>query len=265
MDEIEVDEGVTAVQTAHDEAMEAFLRIFATEADDMAKISPAETRHIAMLIYPGMFALDMVGPLSVLQGLMNTQVHQLWKTTEPVKAGALTIVPTGTLADCPEQLEVLLIPGGSAGTLAAMQDAELLTFVKEAASRARYVTSVCTGSLILGAAGLLKGYRATTHWAALDVLAAFGAEPVQARYVEDGNRMTAAGVSAGIDFALALAAKIAGEPYARGLQLDIEYDPAPPFAAGSPDGAGEEIAGAMRLMYAPLIEAMQTAAAHPAS
>lgn len=241
-------------------AVQAYLQTFVTDDFDMTAIAPTETRHIVMLIYPGMFALDMVGPLSVLQGLVNTNVYQVWKDTDPVKCGALTIVPTGTLADLPDEIEVLLVPGGSTGTLNAIRDPALIAFVQKAAARANYVTSVCTGSLILGAAGLLEGKRATTHWAAMDVLPAFGATPVEARYVEDGNVITAAGVSAGIDFALALTAKIAGEPFARSIQLDIEYDPAPPFDAGSRAGAGAKIGDALAKLYAPLMAEMRQVA-----
>ncbi len=253
---------VTITQTpeakaAHEAAMARFLHTFAPGEAEKAALQPAETRHIAMVIYPGMFPLDMVGPLSVLGGLGNTKIHLLWKNSDPVKAGAMTIVPTGTFDDCPTELEVLLVPGGSAGTLAAMQDEDVLTFVKKAASNTKYITSVCTGSLILGTAGLLHGRRATTHWAALDVLTQFGAQAVQERFVEDGPVITAAGVSAGIDFALYLAAKIAGEGYAQMLQLDIEYDPAPPFNAGTPAGAGPTIYETAATMYTPLIEAMK--------
>lgn len=243
--------------------MTDFLRAFVQDEAQIAAINPPERRHIVMLVYPGMFPLDMVGPQAVFQGLMNTTIHQLWKTADPVKAGALTIVPTGTLAECPDEIELLFVPGGSKGTLTMMQDEAVLDFVREAASRAKYITSVCTGSLILAAAGLLDGYQATTHWAALDVLPNFGATAVKARYVEDRNRITAAGVSAGIDFALMLLSKITGEPYARAVQLDIEYDPQPPFAAGTPEGAGEAVYGAMREMYQPLMAAMAAVAAEP--
>ncbi len=241
---------------------EEYLNLFVTEKFSMTDIAPAETRHVVMLVYPGMFALDMVGPLAVLQGLVNTKVHQLWKSADSINCTGLTIVPTGTFDNLPEKIEVLLIPGGSKGTLEAMRDPDIVAFVQTAATRAKYVTSVCTGSLLLGVAGLLEGKRATTHWSAMDVLPKFGATPVAARYVEDGNVMTAAGVSAGIDFALALATKMVGEPYARGLQLDIEYDPAPPFNAGSPAGAGAAIADGMARLYAPLMAEMSQVAMH---
>ncbi|MGB1251368.1 MAG: DJ-1/PfpI family protein [Candidatus Promineifilaceae bacterium] len=242
------------------DAESRFLEIVAPDAASMAAVNPSEPRHVVMLAYPGMFALDMVGPLAVLGGLRNTTLHQLWKSAEAIQAGKLAIVPTGTLEDCPEKIDVLLVPGGTSGTLNLMKDPDILAFVRDAAARSRYVTSVCTGSLILAAAGLLEGRRATTHWATMDVLPTYGATPVEARYVEDGNVITAAGVSAGIDFALMLAAKLTSEPYAKSLQLDIEYDPAPPFNAGSPRGAGEPLASTMKQIYAPLVERMQAAA-----
>lgn len=237
--------------------MATYLETFVDEQHGMDVLNPATPRHVVMLVYPGMFALDMIGPMAVLQGMPNTTIHQLWKSAEPVKAGPLTIVPTGSLADCPETIDILLLPGGGTGTLNMMRDAAIVDFVRTAAARATYITSVCTGSLILAAAGLLDGRRATSHWATLDVLPRFGATPMQQRYVEDGHIITAAGVSAGIDFALALTAKIAGERFAKALQLEIEYDPAPPFASGSPDSADAKTVEAMRRLYAPFVDGMK--------
>lgn len=246
---------------AHDASMDALMTAFAPDSATAAMVMPATPRRIAMLAYPGMFPLDLAGPHAVLSGLMQTTVHIVGRSTAPLQASGLTVVPDTTLEACPADLDVLFVPGGGEGTVAAMQDEALLAFLRDRAARARYVTSVCTGSLVLGAAGLLRGYRATTHWVAHEVLAEFGAVPVTARVVEDRNRITAAGVSAGIDFALVLAARLSGAAYAGGLQLNVEYDPAPPFNAGSPATAGPEITAALAGMYAPLVEAMRGVAA----
>ena len=230
------------------------------EGSTFEQIYPKKPRTIAMLTYPGMFALDLIGPFSVLSGLMHTKVHLVGKDLSPVDATGVSIVPTMTLDQCPDNLDVLFVPGGGMGTVAMMGDDAVQAFLKARGKTAKYVTSVCTGSLVLGAAGLLKGYRATSHWVAHEALASLGATPVVQRVVEDRNRITAAGVSAGIDFGLVLAAKLSGVGYAKALQLNIEYDPAPPFRAGSPKGAGPRITGAMRSMYQPLVVAFRDAA-----
>lgn len=250
----------TVAGSADDASMDSLMAAFAPDSATRELVMPARPRTIAMLAYEEMFPLDLVGPHAVLSGLMSTTVHIVGKTKQPIGASGLTIVPDTLLDECPRDLDVLFVPGGGLGTVAAMKDRAILDFLRDRASRARYVTSVCTGALVLGAAGLLKGYRATTHWVAHEVLAEFGATPVAARVVEDRNRITAAGVSAGIDFALLLAARLSGEPYARGLQLNIEYDPAPPFDAGSPEKAGPEITGALAGMYAPVVQAMRAVA-----
>jgi cyclohexyl-isocyanide hydratase len=217
-------------------------------------------QQIGMLLYPGMFALDLVGPHAILSGLMNVEVHLLWKTKELVKASGLMLTPTTTLEECPKQLDVLFVPGGLPGTQAIMQDDEVLSFLADRGSRARYVTSVCTGSLILGAAGLLKGYKATSHWAARDMLPLMGAMPVEERVVEDRNRLTGGGVTAGMDFGLLLASRMRNRRYAEMLQLMVEYDPHPPFNAGVPKTAGPEITAPLQQMLAPGIEACRQAA-----
>jgi cyclohexyl-isocyanide hydratase len=220
-------------------------------------------QQIAMLIYPQMTALDLVGPLQVLAGLGNVEVHLVWKEkTRPVMSDAgMPIMPTRTFAECPDQLTVLLAPGGALGTLAVMQDEAVLDFVAEKGKTAKWITSVCTGSLILGAAGLLEGYRATSHWAMRDtVLPLLGAVPVKARVVEDRNRMTGGGVTAGIDFGLRLAAKLRTERMARAIQLSTEYDPQPPFHAGSPEEAGDELTRIVLSGFGPLREQMSEAA-----
>lgn len=195
-----------------------------------------------MIAYPGMFLQDFVGPLTVFEALMNRDIHILWKEKKEIETGSLiTIMPTTTYADCPKDLEVLFLPGGVPGTLEMMKDKESLDFIREKAKSTKYLTSVCTGSLILGAAGLLNGYKAASHWITLDVLKEFGAIPSDERIVEDRNRITGGGVTAGIDFGLALAAKLRSKTYAEAIQLYIEYNPQPPFNAGSPKTASKEV------------------------
>jgi cyclohexyl-isocyanide hydratase len=185
---------------------------------------------IGMLVYPSMFLQDLVGPLTVFESLKNREIHLLWKNTEPVgnepgQPGPLIPVkPTTAFKDCPAKLDVLFVPGGVPGTLTVMEDPEVLAFLADQGSRARYVTSVCTGSLILGAAGLLRGYRAASYWATRDVLRDLGATPSRQRVVIDRNRVTGGGVTAGIDFGLTLIAKLRSPAYAKAVQLYLEYD-----------------------------------------
>jgi cyclohexyl-isocyanide hydratase len=214
-----------------------------------AAMAPGRKRQIAMLLYPGMYPLDLVGPHTFLAGLMNVDVHLVWKNIDPIVGSQkFALTPTLKLSDCPKDLDVLFIPGGSPGTEHIMRDREVLDFVADRGSRARYVTSVCTGSLILGAAGLLKGYRATSHWATRDILPLLGAIPVDQRIVEDRNRITGGGVTSGIDFGLLLAARLNDETYAKMLQLINEYDPQPPFHAGNVKQAGPVITKHLRDM-----------------
>ena len=190
-------------------------------------------RLIGMLIFPRLTQLDMTGPYEVLARLPNTKVQLVAHTMAPVTTDrGMQIVPTITFADCP-QLDLVMVPGGP-GQQDLMEDETVLTFLRKQAAGAKYVTSVCTGSLVLGAAGLLKGKRATSHWAAIEHLKPLGAIPVSEKVVIDGNIITGAGVTSGIDFALSVAARLEGEDVARQIQLQIEYDPAPPFDAGSP-------------------------------
>lgn len=204
-----------------------------TKATTLPGIEPSS---IAMLLYPGFTMLDLIGPQSVLCWAGTT--HLVGKTMDPVASDSgAELVPTCTLADCPRDLDVLFVPGGF-GTFAAMKDPEVLAFLADRGARAGWITSVCSGSLLLGAAGLLRGYKATTHWAMHDELAAHGAEPVKARVVTDRNRISGGGVTAGIDFGLVLLGELCGEETARLIQLMMEYDPAPPFAAGTPEQAG---------------------------
>jgi cyclohexyl-isocyanide hydratase len=186
-----------------------------------------------MLLFPGLTQLDLAGPYEVLARLPGTRVYLVSDTLAPVRSErGLTIIPDATLDDVPP-LDIICVPGGP-GVDPLMEDARLLGFLRARAPEARHVTSVCTGALLLGAAGLLEGYRATTHWLSLDLLSLFGAIPVPERVVRDRNRLTGAGVTAGMDLGLALAAEIFGPGAAEEIQLAIEYDPAPPFRSGSP-------------------------------
>ena len=198
---------------------------------------------IAFLLFPGVTQLDLTGPAQVLSRLPDARVHLVWHSLDPVPTDAgFSILPNATFADVPSH-GILCVPGGL-GIADVIDDDVALQWVRRAGADAQWVTSVCTGALILGAAGLLEGYQATTHWAWHDRLSLFGANPVKARSVIDRNRATGGGVTAGIDFALALVAKIAGGQTARTIQLALEYDPAPPFSSGSPEGAGAETVAA---------------------
>lgn len=192
------------------------------------------TIRIGMLLFPKLTQLDLTGPYEVLARVPSAELHLLWKNTDPVQAGTgLSILPTGTLAAAP-QLDVLFVPGGR-GCVPLMQDPEVLRFLRKQAPGARYVTAVCTGSLLLGAAGLLEGYAATTHWAFHELLVHCGARPVRKRVVVDRNRVTGGGVTAGIDFGLRLAAELSSEQVARAIELGLEYNPEAPFRCGSPE------------------------------
>ncbi|AZF15358.1 DJ-1/PfpI family protein [Pseudomonas sp. R3-18-08] len=194
------------------------------------------TLHIGFLLFPGIQQLDLTGPYDVLGSLPDVKLHLVWQDLAPITSSTgLVFTPTITYADCPK-LDVLCVPGG-AGVGALMEDPSTLNFLKAQAQTVRYMTSVCTGSLVLGAAGLLRGRKATTHWAYHDLLAPLGAIPVQARVVRDGNLFTGGGITAGIDFALTLAAELYSEAAAQLVQLQIEYAPAPPFDAGRPETA----------------------------
>ncbi|NOT89025.1 MAG: DJ-1/PfpI family protein [Lysobacter sp.] len=197
---------------------------------------------IAMLLYPGFTALDLVGPQYFFANLMGASVQLVAKDRAPVMSDTgLAIVPTATLEECPADLDVLFVPGSGGGVLDAMEDPALVAFVADRGARAKWVTSVCTGSLLLARAGLLTGYRATGHWVAREVLADFGAIPVNERVVRDRNRMTGAGVSAGLDLGLAMTAELRDRAYAEGVQLLAEYAPKPPFDAGTPDTAPKAV------------------------
>ena len=224
-------------------------------------LAPEKPAEIAMLMYPGMTALDLIGPQQVFGYLPGVRVELIAKTKDPVKSDTgMIIQPSKTFAECADPLDILFIGGGSAGTVALMTDSETLDFLARHGKTARFVTSVCTGAMVLGAAGLLRGYKATSHWSVRDLLPQFGAELVVNRVVQDRNRITAGGVTAGIDFGLRVAAELRGEDYARFLTLALEYDPQPPFGRGTPENATPAVQKISHPTFDPLHKAFQDAA-----
>ncbi|SMQ71159.1 cyclohexyl-isocyanide hydratase [Plantibacter sp. VKM Ac-1784] len=226
--------------------------------------------QIGLIVFPDMTQLDATGPLQVFTSIQifapdpGAQVHLLWKDLEPVPTDAImTLTPTMTFADCP-QLDVLCVPGGQ-GTDALLNDPEVIDFVRRQGQGAQWVTSVCTGALVLGAAGLLDGYHAATHWSSMHLLEELGAIPTQQRVVVDRNRVTGGGVTAGIDFALTLVAKLVDQPTAEVIQLRMEYNPAPPFHAGHPDEAPAEIVNRYKDRVAPSLAKREQAVAEAAA
>jgi cyclohexyl-isocyanide hydratase len=220
--------------------------------------------QIGLLIFPKVTQLDLTGPLQVFSSVPGAVVHLIWKRIEPVPSDSVMVLtPTTSFADCP-QLDVICVPGG-AGSDDMVEDEEMLDFLRKQAERAKYITSVCTGSLVLGAAGLLRGFRAATHWTAMEMLEPFGATPTKTRVCVDRNRITGGGVTAGIDFALTLVSIMVDRQTAEMIQLRLEYNPAPPFNSGSPDTAPAEVLAAMKQRIAPFrqrrYEAVQRAAA----
>lgn len=214
------------------------------------------TVHIGFVVFPHLTQLDLTGPLQVLARLPGATTHIVAKTLSPVPSDCgLGLVPNRTFADCPP-LNVICVPGGTKGVVGAIGDPDTIAFVKRQAPGADYVTSVCTGAFVLGAAGLLQGRRATTHWGYTDLLPLVGATYQKARIVRDGNVFTAGGVTAGIDFGLTIAAEIGGAEAAKEIQLTIEYDPAPPFDCGHPDRADAATNSAMAGRFVALNAAM---------
>jgi len=198
------------------------------------------TFHVGFILFPNITQLDMTGPFEVLSRMPGSKVDVIWKRREIVTSDTgLGLSPTATFDEI-TSLDMVCVPGGP-GIGDLLEDEETLAFLRRIAPTARYVTSVCTGALVLGAAGLLKGKKATTHWMSHDLLAPFGAIPVQQRVVQDGKVITGGGVTAGIDFALTVVAAVAGESTAQQVQLAIEYDPEPPFNCGSPASAGADL------------------------
>lgn len=214
--------------------------------------------QVGFLIYPGVIQLDVMGAYQVLTFPPNMQVHLIWKTLSPITSNeGLTIFPTTTLEDCPP-LDVICVPGGGIGQVEVMKDCELLNFLQKQGATAQYVTSVCTGSMILAAAGLLQGYKATCHWAFRDQLAMLGVDVVPERVAIDRNRITGAGVTSGIDFGLTLLGLLCGEDVAKITQLMMEYNPEAPFNAGTPETAGQGVVQPLIQLGKPLLEAFLT-------
>ncbi|QZY92610.1 DJ-1/PfpI family protein (plasmid) [Pantoea dispersa] len=216
-------------------------------------MSDSASTSIGLLLFPALTQLDLTGPFEVFSRAPDTKVHLIWKNLDLVVSDrGMAIQPTTTFDACPA-LDIICIPGGP-GQINLMEDEEVLSFIRAKSKQAKLVTSVCTGSLVLGAAGLLEGYKATTHWASLDQLALLGAEPVNERVVRDRNRITGAGVTSGIDFALSVVSEMFGPNIAQNIQLHMEYDPAPPFDCGSPRSASEEQLKKAQQQVAPFIE-----------
>jgi cyclohexyl-isocyanide hydratase len=205
-----------------------------------AILRPGKER-IAILLYPQFTALDVIGPHHVFINMVGAKVLLVAKSLDPVPCDTgYSITPNATFDQITDRQTLIVAPGGTTGTLEAMKDRATMDFLRRQGAEAEWVGSVCTGSLLLAAAGLLKGYRATSHWLTRDALRAGGAVPVAQRYVEDRNRVTGAGVTAGIDFALRLTQKWRGTTYAKGVQMFMEYDPQPPFSSGSPTAPDAE-------------------------
>ena len=231
------------------------------ETSGMQHPKPEKPKEIAMLIYPGMTALDLVGPQQVFGYLTSANVELVAKTKNLVASDTgIAIQPSKTFANCADPVDILFVPGGGKGGVALMTDNETLDFLSRRGKTAKLVTSVCSGSLVLGAAGLLRGYKATSHWAVRDILPLLGAELVVNRVVQDRNRITSAGITAGIDFGLRIAAQLEGEDSARMLELTLEYDPQPPFGSGTPEKALPSIEKPSRSMFEPLHAAFHDAA-----
>ena len=217
-----------------------------------------------MLLYPGVTLLDLIAPQTVLSRFST--IHLVWKSTNAITSDTgIEIRPTTTLEACPKDLDVLFVPGGP-GMISVMRDTAVLDFLRDRGATAKYVTSVCSGSIILGAAGLLRGYKATSHWAAKASLPLFGAEVAEGRVVIDRNRITGGGVTSGLDFGLVLLARLRGDFVAQRTELAIEYDPQPPFHTGSPRYAPHEMTESVLKTFEPLqVQTRQIAAELKAS
>ncbi|KAB8141589.1 DJ-1/PfpI family protein [Chloroflexia bacterium SDU3-3] len=219
---------------------------------------------VGMLLFPNLTQLDLTGPYEIFARMPNTKITLLGETMAPVRSDrGLSLLPQQTFDEA-GQFDLIMVPGGP-GVTPLMEHEPTLGFLRAQAAGARYTTSVCTGALLLGAAGLLRGYRATTHWMSLDLLPLFGAEPCEARYVVDRDRITGGGVTAGVDFALAVAAELYGRDVAQRIQLMVEYDPAPPFAGGTPATARPELLAQVIEQARPLQEQRREIAQRVAS
>lgn len=223
---------------------------------DAPGVKMVGNEKIAMLLYPGFYAPDLINPQFLFNAMMGAEVCLISPTDDltPVECGGFSIVPTHRRSECPDKLDVLFVPGGATGTLEAMKNKPFIDFIKTKAADSKYITSICTGSLLLGKAGLLKGKKATSHWTTLQLLQEFGAIPVKQRVVWDGNLITGGGVTAGIDFGLEVVAALRGKTYAQTIQLEAEYDPAPPYDSGSPEKADPFVRDNLKGIFAPLVE-----------
>ena len=220
-------------------------------------MAAAGTLTAGLLVFPDLTQLDLTGPYEVLSRAPDTRVVLVGTRPGPIRSEFGLILGTDCTLDEAPPLDLLLVPGG-VGVNALLSDDPVLDFLARRGASAAWVTSVCTGALVLGAAGLLRGYRATTHWLSLDLLAELGATPVDARVVRDRNRITGGGVTAGLDFALALVAELHGREAAERIQLMIEYDPAPPLQAGSPRTASGALVASTRIERARVQEDRRT-------
>jgi cyclohexyl-isocyanide hydratase len=230
--------GVTAITTS------------AASAQTPAPAAAANRTRIQMLVYPGMTLQDLVGPLQVWASWPGAEIQFAWKSAGAVPTDSgLPVVATTSFADAWDSPDILFAPGGLLPTFELLEDAEVIDFLRARGAKAKWVTSVCTGAMLLGAAGLLRGYRAATHWFARDSLALFGATPTSERWVIDRNRATGGGVTAGIDFGLAVLAQLAGPQLARVVQLALEYSPQPPFRSGTPEEAEPQTLQTLRAMW----------------
>jgi cyclohexyl-isocyanide hydratase len=227
----------------------AALATRAAGAESTSAAAPAGTR-IQMLVYPGMTLQDLVGPLQVWAAWPGVEIQFAWRSAGPVPTDSgLAVVATTSFADAWAAPDILFAPGGLLPTFELLDDAAVIGFLRSRGEQAKWVTSVCTGAVLLGAAGLLRGYRAATHWFARDSLALFGAMPSNERWVIDRNRATGGGVTAGIDFGLAVLAQLAGPELARVVQLALEYSPRPPFRSGTPEEADPQTLATLRAAW----------------
>jgi len=238
-------------KAASQQAHKAFM-----SAADMKMVG---NEKIAMLLYPGFYAPDLINPQFIFASMMGAEVCLISPGDDltPVPCGGFSIVPTHRQSECPDRLDILFVPGGATGTLEAMKNKSFVDFIRTKAATSKYIASVCTGSLLLGKAGLLKGKKATSHWSTVALLEKFGAQPLAKRVVWDGSLVTAGGVTAGIDLGLEIAAALRGKAYAEAIQLQAEYDPAPPYNAGSPAKAPAFVRDNVRAMFAPLVLDME--------
>ena len=221
----------------------------------MADIMKPGSEKILILLYPGFTALDAIGPEYALSCMMGATVRFIAKSAKPVRTeSGFEVTPHLTFDQLPEKPTLFIVPGGTKGTIEAIEDAETRDFVRKAGGASEFAGSVCTGSLLLGAAGLLDGYEATSHWQTLELLPIFGAKPSKKRVVFDRNRVTGAGVTAGLDFSLELVRHFRGDSYAKGVQLLGQYDPQPPFVGGgNPDTADAQLVAMLNEMHKPFV------------